>query len=231
MWWTFLPFDFSVVLALDVPELWTPHDALVHGAHSQVLVVLFWPTYNTIHGLSVSTLSCNLKGSLTRDFRLQFFSRTSFPLAPSVLGPFWIFTKIREDICNFVFITSSKLFTSVNNTDDSILSPLSFYQRLSLVPGFFVDFMKPLINLSPVTSNNDTGENLSPATTTLVIIYRPTKQNLMTPKVTVEKGQSTCRSDTRCLCTWSRNFSSRQSCWFWSGSTVSFLKKVKKEHY
>jgi hypothetical protein len=40
-----------------------------------------------------------------------------------------------------------------------------------------------------VTSNNDTGDNLSPVTTpTPTIIYRQTQQNLMTPKVTVAWG-------------------------------------------
>ncbi len=50
------------------------------------------------------------------------FSRFSFPLGPEYpVGT--NFTKIRRDICNFVFIgsvnnTSNKLFTGVNNTND-----------------------------------------------------------------------------------------------------------------
>ncbi len=108
----FLPFDFSVVLALDVPELWAPHDTLVNGAHSQVLVVLFWPRYNIIHGLSLSTLPylATLKKVCQEIFDFSFFHEPVSLWPPSVLGPFWTFTKIREDICNFVFITSNKLF-------------------------------------------------------------------------------------------------------------------------
>jgi hypothetical protein len=46
-----------------------------------------------------------IKGSLTRDFRLQVFSWISFPRAPEYpIGPFRIFTKIRRDIHSFVFI-------------------------------------------------------------------------------------------------------------------------------
>ncbi len=132
----FLPFDFSVVLALDVPELWAPHDALVHGAHGQVLVVLFWPRF--IHGLSVSTLACNLKGSLTRDFRLKVFFLHEPVFPPSVLiGPFWIFYENSRDICNcnFVFITCNKLFTCVNNTDGGILSPVSLLPAIKTCSG------------------------------------------------------------------------------------------------
>jgi hypothetical protein len=58
-----------------------------------------------------------IKGSLTRDFRLQvFFHESVSPRPPSIpLEPFWIFSKIRGDIRELMFITG------VNNTGDKLI--------------------------------------------------------------------------------------------------------------
>jgi hypothetical protein len=63
----------------------------------------------------------------TRDFHLPIFFHKSVSPGPlSIpLGKFRIFTKIRGDICNFVFIacvvdTGDKLFNGVNDTGDKL---------------------------------------------------------------------------------------------------------------
>ncbi len=46
-----------------------------------------------------------LKGVWHEIFDFKFFSMNQFPLAPEYsVGQFWIFTKIRGDIRNFVFV-------------------------------------------------------------------------------------------------------------------------------
>ena len=74
-----------------------------------------------------------LKGSLTRDFRAQVSPRPiSIPL-----GPFWIFSKIRGDIRELMFIagvndTGEKLFSGVNDTGEKFMTPaINFW---SLIP-------------------------------------------------------------------------------------------------
>ncbi len=91
-----------------------------------------------------------LKGSLTRDFRSQFFSHDSVPPRPasSPLGPFWIFSKIRGDIRELIFIigvndTGEKLVSGVNDTGDKFI--IDTGDQLSAVT------TTPAINLSPVT--------------------------------------------------------------------------------
>ncbi len=80
-----LPFDFSVVLALDVPELWAPHDAFVHGAHGQVLVVLFRPRYNIITACQCQHHLAKLKGVWHEIFDFRFFHESVSHWALSVL--------------------------------------------------------------------------------------------------------------------------------------------------
>ncbi len=69
------------------------------------------------------------KGSLTRGFRLQgFFHESVFPRPPSIpLEPFWIFSKIRGDIRELMFITGvtdtgDKLFSGVNDTGEKCIA-------------------------------------------------------------------------------------------------------------
>ncbi len=49
---------------------------------------------------------CYFTGSLTQDFRLQFFFINQCPSGPWVypIGPFWIFSNIRWDIREWMFI-------------------------------------------------------------------------------------------------------------------------------
>ena len=68
------------------------------------------------------------EGSLTRDVRLQVFFINQCPhKPPSIpLEPFWIFSKIREDIRELLFITSvndtgNKLFSGVNDTGEKFI--------------------------------------------------------------------------------------------------------------
>ncbi len=68
-----------------------------------------------------------LKESLTRDFRLQvFFHESVSPRPPSIpLEPFWIFSKIRGDIRELMFITGvndDKLFSGVNDTGEKFIT-------------------------------------------------------------------------------------------------------------
>ncbi len=67
------------------------------------------------------------KGSLTRYFWLQVFYMNQCPQAPKApsipLRLLWIFSKIRGDICEWIFIagvndTGDKLFSGVNDTAD-----------------------------------------------------------------------------------------------------------------
>ncbi len=67
----------------------------------------------------------SVKGSLTRDFRSQFFFHESVSSRPPSIpvGPFWIFSKIRGDVRELMFITGvndtgEKLFSGVNDTGD-----------------------------------------------------------------------------------------------------------------
>ncbi len=69
-----------------------------------------------------------LKGSLTRDFRLQFFFLIQCIPGPlSIpLGSFLLFLKIRRDNREWMFIsgvndTGDKLFGGVNNTADKFI--------------------------------------------------------------------------------------------------------------
>ncbi len=66
----------------------------------------------------------NFNGSLARDFRLQVFSWIRFPRAYEYTQ-FWIFTKIRRDIRNFVFnagvnYAGDKQFTGVYDTGEIV---------------------------------------------------------------------------------------------------------------
>jgi hypothetical protein len=70
-----------------------------------------------------------IKGSLTRDFRAQvFFHESVSPRPISIpLGPFWIFSKIRGDIRELMFIacvndTGEKLFSGVNDTGKKFIA-------------------------------------------------------------------------------------------------------------
>ncbi len=70
-----------------------------------------------------------LKGSLTRDFRLQVFFHESVSLRPPSipLEPFWILSKIRGDIRELLFITGdndtcNKLFSGVNDTGEKFIA-------------------------------------------------------------------------------------------------------------
>ncbi len=103
--------------------------------------------------LHYSTYS--IKGSLTRDFRRQVFFMTQFPpgLLRIPLRPFKIFTRIRGDIRNFVFIagindTGNKLLTGVNNTLPVSLLPAINYCVLILSYHWLEDlkFMKKSAN-------------------------------------------------------------------------------------
>ncbi len=78
-----------------------------------------------------------LKGSLTRDFRAQVFFMNQCPPCRAIsipLGPFWIFSKIRRDIRELMFIagvndTGEKLFSGVN---EKFMTPaINFW---SLIP-------------------------------------------------------------------------------------------------
>ncbi len=91
----------------------------------------------------------------------------------TLLGPFQIFSKIREDILEWMFITGlndtgNKLFTGVNDTGDKFVTDFQWSQ-VSLIPA---------INLSPVTTTPaiylslvtmTPAINLLPVTTTSVI--------------------------------------------------------------
>ncbi len=75
--------------------------------------------------IELRATATHIKGSLTRDFRSQFFFHESVSLGPlSIpLGPFQIFSKIRRDNREWMFIsgvndTGDKLFGGVNDTGD-----------------------------------------------------------------------------------------------------------------
>ncbi len=73
-----------------------------------------------------NALSLYFKGSLTRGFRLQAFFMNQCPPGPQV-EPFWIFSKIRGDIRELMFITGvnntgDKLFSGVNDTGEKFIA-------------------------------------------------------------------------------------------------------------
>jgi hypothetical protein len=73
-----------------------------------------------------------VNGSLTRDFRLEVFSCISFPRVPEYpfgAVPFRIFTKIRVDFHNFVFVAG------VVVTDEKLL-PVSLTSVITPCLGF-----------------------------------------------------------------------------------------------
>ncbi len=90
-----------------------------------------------------------IKGSLTRDFRSQFFFHESVSPRPQSipLGPFWIFSKIRGDIHEFMFITGVndtdvKLFSGVNDTGEKFIAGVprhGFSAQTSVIIGGVVD--------------------------------------------------------------------------------------------
>ncbi len=70
-----------------------------------------------------------LKGVWHEIFDLSFFFHESVsPRPPSIpLGPFWIFSKIRGDIRELMFITGvndtgEKLFSCVNDTGEKFIA-------------------------------------------------------------------------------------------------------------
>ncbi len=67
-----------------------------------------------------------LKGVWHEIFDLRFFSWISVPQAPKYSIPFWIFSKIRGDIREWIFIagdvdTGDKLFSGVNDTGEKFI--------------------------------------------------------------------------------------------------------------
>ncbi len=91
-----------------------------------------------------------IKGSLTWDFTSCFFHKSVSPGPLSIrFKPFWIGSKIHEDIHNFVFIAGvvgDKLFTDVSNIGNK-LSAVSLLLAIKMF-----DSMTPGINLSQVTT-------------------------------------------------------------------------------
>ncbi len=85
-----------------------------------------------------------LKWSLTRDCRLQVFSRSRFPPWPLgiLLGPFQIFMKICGDLRNLVFTAG------VNNIGDKLVHRCKRHQRYIYYPLYLFTGDK----LSPVSS-------------------------------------------------------------------------------
>ncbi len=69
-----------------------------------------------------TTVTRKLKGVWHEIFDLSFFHESVSPRPPSIpLGPFWIFSKIRGDIRELMFITGvndigEKLFSGVDDT-------------------------------------------------------------------------------------------------------------------
>ncbi len=71
-----------------------------------------------------------LKGVWHEIFDFRFFSWISVPQAPKYsmpLEPFWIFSKIRGDIRELMFITGvndtcNKLFSGVNDTGEKFIA-------------------------------------------------------------------------------------------------------------
>ncbi len=126
-----------------------------------------------------------IKGSLTRDFRLQVFSWISVlrPLT-ILLGPFRIFSKIRRDIREWMFITA------VNNTGDSTgvndtgaapywatLHPTDLRCTLLIKDALYWASLHPLVNTAPYWATLFrkfaeifANECLSPVSTTPAII-------------------------------------------------------------
>ena len=94
-----------------------------------------------VHRSHIGQLN-RLKGCMTQDFDFMFFTNLFSPwLLRNLMGPFRIFTKIRGDIRNFVFIASVSC------------SPVSIHRRLiiagvvdtadSTLFRIFIDSMTP----------------------------------------------------------------------------------------
>ncbi len=77
-------------------------------------------THDSLMKTGTNMKYLSLKGSLTRDFRLQVYFMNQFPPGPGPpiipLGSFKIFPKNRIDTGNFVNDTTDKLFAIVNDT-------------------------------------------------------------------------------------------------------------------
>jgi hypothetical protein len=81
--------------------------------------------------MKIIKLYQHLNGAWHEIFDFRFFTQISFPLALSILlGPFWIFTKIRRDIRNLVD-TNDKMFTGVKDSG-GIFSPVSLLPVIKL---------------------------------------------------------------------------------------------------
>ncbi len=111
-----------------------------------------------------------VKGSLTRDFRLQGFLHESVsPRPPSIpLEPFWIFSTIRGDIRELMFITG------VNNTGDKLLSGVNDTGKkfIAGVVDTGEQFIFPRCRWYR-SEKNQKAENLSPVSTTKNFIPTP----------------------------------------------------------
>ncbi len=112
-----------------------------------------------------------VKGSLTRDFRLQVFSWISVPQAPKYfMGPFWIFSKIRGDITNeylsSVSTTPAINCSAVSMTPAKNLLPVSLTMAINPCHGEITK--KPKI-FSP--GSTTLPKNCSPVSTTPPINY------------------------------------------------------------
>jgi hypothetical protein len=108
-----------------------------------------------------------LKGSLTRDFSTSGFFASQFPTDPwvSYRGHFKFFSQILGDIHNVMFITGynntdNKLSIGVNDISDKV-SPVSLLLTINL--------SRESLTLAITPCN--TGDNISPITTTLAIHF------------------------------------------------------------
>jgi hypothetical protein len=105
------------------------------------------------------TPSPEIKGSLTRDFRLQFFSRIGIPWAPAYsIGPFQICSK------------NSRRWSRMTSC-----SPVSTTPAIIPCHGFSV--IAGVVDTD--TGDNDTSEQLSPVTTTPVMCFKKIRIILM----------------------------------------------------
>ncbi len=114
-----------------------------------------------------------LKESDTRFSTSGFFHESVSPRPPSIpLEPFWIFSKIRGDIRELMFIndTGDKVFSGVNDTSEKFIAGvINLCHGFSVIAGV-VDTGEQFIagdNDSGdkfIAGDNDTGEKLSPVT-------------------------------------------------------------------
>ncbi len=102
----------------------------------------------------------SVKGSLTRDFRLQVFFMNQCPPSPQVFhwSHFEFFSKIRGDIRELLFITVQRC----QRHRRKIYCRCRWHRRLI----FVTDFQWSPVSLIPV-------KNLSPVTTTPAITFSP----------------------------------------------------------